>query len=171
VDYKHPVRGEYWNSFALSADGKTLVAVAAIADVDLMGAGSIFISTNLGTTWMQANAPVKAWSGVASSADGCHSWGSAYGSIFSPIGSVRSGAIYTAQTPPLPQLNIAPTNGNLMLSWIVPSTNFVLQQNLDLTTANWSDVTNLPALNLSSLENQVIVSPSNSSGFYRLATP
>jgi len=47
----------------------------------------------------------------------------------------------------------------------------VLQQNLDLTTTNWTDVTNPPALNLTSLQDEVVLSPTNSSGFYRLKTP
>jgi len=55
--------------------------------------------------------------------------------------------------------------------WIVPSTNFVLQQNLDLTTTNWTDVTNPPALNLTNLQNEVILTPTNNSAFYRLKTP
>lgn len=68
-------------------------------------------------------------------------------------------------------MNITPTNGNLMLSWTVPSTNFVLQQDLDLTTTNWTDVTNTPTLNLTNLQDEVILSPIGSSGFYRLKTP
>jgi hypothetical protein len=70
-----------------------------------------------------------------------------------------------------PGLNIAPANTNLAVSWIVPSTNFRLQQNLDLTTTNWMDVTNAPVLNLTNLHNEVILSPAGSSGFYRLKTP
>jgi hypothetical protein len=59
----------------------------------------------------------------------------------------------------------------MALAWIIPSTNFVLQQNLDLTTTNWMDVTNTPVLNLTSLQNEIALSPTNSSGFYRLRTP
>jgi hypothetical protein len=75
------------------------------------------------------------------------------------------------KTTPTPQLNIAASSTNLTLSWIIPSTNFALQQNFDLTTTNWTTLTNVPTLNLTNLQNQVIVSPSNSSGFYRLKTP
>jgi len=67
---------------------------------------------------------------------------------------------------PTPRLNIAPTNSNLKLSWIVPSTNFVLQQSLDLSS--WTNVTDAPALNLTNLQDEVIQSPTNGSGFYRL---
>jgi hypothetical protein len=51
----------------------------------------------------------------------------------------------------------------------VPSTNFVLQQSADLIS--WADLTNAPALNLTNLQNQVTLPPSNGSGFYRLKTP
>jgi hypothetical protein len=53
----------------------------------------------------------------------------------------------------------------------VPSTDFGLQENLDLATTNWLDLTNTPVLNLTNLHNEVILSPTGSSGFYRLMTP
>jgi hypothetical protein len=82
---------------------------------------------------------------------------------------VNGGGIWTCQTTPTPQLNIAPTNPGLKLSWIVPSANFVLQQSADLVS--WEDMTNPPALNLTNLQDEIILSPTNSSGFYRLKTP
>jgi hypothetical protein len=45
----------------------------------------------------------------------------------------------------------------------------VLQQSADLFS--WADVTDAPALNLTNLQNQVTLTPSNSTGFYRLKTP
>ncbi len=66
-------------------------------------------------------------------------------------------------------MNITPTNGNLTLSWIVPSTNFVMQQSPDLQ--NWADMTNQPVLNLANLQNEVILPPPGSNVFYRLKTP
>jgi len=63
---------------------------------------------------------------------------------------------------------IAPTNGSLKLSWLVPSTNFVMQQSPDLQ--NWADMTNQPVLNLTNLQNEVILSPPGSNVFYRLKT-
>ena len=71
---------------------------------------------------------------------------------------------------PSPHLNLAATNGGVACSWILPSTNFVLQQNADLTTANWAAVTNVPVLNLTNLQQQVSLTPSNNAGFYRLIT-
>ena len=77
-------------------------------------------------------------------------------------------AIYTSYSTPAPLLNIVPSDANLALSWIIPSTNFILQQSPDLSS--WTDVTNAPTLNLTTLQNVVTLSPTNSSGFYRLAS-
>jgi len=55
-----------------------------------------------------------------------------------------------------------------LLSWLVPSTNFVLQQKPDLTTTGWEILTNAPALNLTNLQDEVTLSPTNNSGFFRL---
>ena len=86
-------------------------------------------------------------------------------------GSSLPGGIYLWQTVRPPQLNLTPAGGNLAVSWLVPSTNFVLQLNSDLSTTNWMELPDPPSLNLTNLQNQVIVSPTNSSGFYRLVTP
>ena len=66
-------------------------------------------------------------------------------------------------------MNIKAANGNLTVSWVVPSTNFVMQQSSDLTS--WGNTTNQPVLNLTNLEDQVILSPPGSNVFYRLKTP
>jgi photosystem II stability/assembly factor-like uncharacterized protein len=143
-----------WTAIASSADGTKLVA----ADYG----GTIYTSTNSGNTWTSNNFPYQLdWTSVASSADG---------SKLIAVSDSPNYGIWTSKTIPTPQLNIAPTNSNFKLSWIVLSTNFVLQQNLDLTTTNWVTLTNTPTLNLTNLQNKVVLSPSNSSGFYRLAT-
>jgi len=73
------------------------------------------------------------------------------------------------QSTPTPQLNLTSAKPNLDLTWLVPSTNFVLQQSTDL--ASWMDLTNAPVLNLTNLQDEVVLSPTNRSGFYRLRTP
>ena len=50
----------------------------------------------------------------------------------------------------------------------ITSMDFVLQQNPDLTTTNWTEVTNTPTLNFTNLQNQVTLSTPSSSRFYRL---
>jgi hypothetical protein len=79
------------------------------------------------------------------------------------------GEIYVSHSAPSPPLNFLPSSTNVALSWIVPSTNFALQQSPD--HRSWNNVTNAPTMNLTNLQNQIILSPSNDSGFYRLSTP
>jgi photosystem II stability/assembly factor-like uncharacterized protein len=136
---------------ACSADGSKLIASQRYVG------GEIYMSTNSGSTWWLSSAPQSPAYSVASSADGCR------------FVAASTNGIYTFQSAPSPQLNLTFSNVNLALSWTIPSTNFVLQQSSDLTS--WADVTNAPALNLTNLQNQVMLSPSNSIGFYRLKTP
>jgi len=144
-------------SVASSADGKRLMASLS----------SLYLSTNSGAAWIENNIPSQTYgwgSGyVASSADGKK--------LFLALGSddfAHPNSIYTCYSPPTPQLNLKPSDTNLAFSWLVPSTNFALQQNLDLTTTNWVTLTNTPTLNLTNLQDEIILSPSNSSGFFRL---
>jgi hypothetical protein len=67
-------------------------------------------------------------------------------------------------------MNIQSTNTNLVLSWLVPSTNFVVQQNSDLTTTNWVTLTNTPLFVPLTLQNQVTL-PYSATGpeFFRLS--
>jgi hypothetical protein len=71
----------------------------------------------------------------------------------------------------VPQLSIGLANTNtVQLSWPVPlGPAFVLQQNSDLTTANWSDLTNMPTV--VGNWNQVMLPQSVNSQFYRLKYP
>ena len=134
---------------ASSADGTKLIAA--------YNNGGVYTSTNSGCTWISNNAPITSWTSVASSADG------------NKMVAVGGDLIYSTQITPAPTLNITPTNGNLMLSWIIPSTNFVLLQSCDLQS--WTAMTNQPVLNLTNLQNQVVLSSPNSNCFYRLASP
>ena len=138
-----------WYSVASSADGIRLLA----------GGEHIYISINSGMDWSSDNAPAKTtWLSVASSADGNKL-----------VGGLFAGGIYISQATPSPELNISAINKNHSLSWLIPSTNFVLQQSFNL--AFWSDVTNIPVLNLTNLQNEVALPLSDSGGFYRLKAP
>jgi len=139
-----------WIAVASSADGSKLVA--EVLD------GPIYTSTDSGVTWVSNNVPPTSWSAVASSADGSR--------LTAAAGLFSSGPIFVSDSAPAPQVSIASKNGKLTLSWIVPSTNFVLQQSPDLSS--WTDVTDTPALNLTYLQDEVTLTPINSSGFYRL---
>ncbi len=146
-------------SIASSADGTTLV-----------GAGGDWLctSTNSGVTWTTNDFQNMGIVCVASSADGHKLFAVTSPAMgHPPLG----GQIYTWYSPPTPRLDLAPSDAGLVLSWLIPSTNFMLQQNWDLSTSNWTTVTDTPALNLANLQNQVILPPPASNSFYRLATP
>ncbi|SRR6266568_1554796 len=144
---------EFWATVASSADGTRLVAASRGG----CPAGVIYASTNAGATWIRSNVPEIPWWSVASSADGAKLVAAAWGS-----------PIYTSQTLPSLSLNVAVSGSDLSLSWTVPSIHFVLQQNSDLRTTNWTDVATPPALNLTNLQYQVTVAGTNASRFYRL---
>lgn len=138
----------YWSGLACSADGTRLAAA---------GPGFLMTSGDSGLTWESNNVRALLWNSVTTSADGHLLAATAYGA-----------GVYTLQTTPSPLLNISASSAGVLLSWIVPSQSFVLQQNADLGTTNWTDVATTPVLNLNTLGNEVTVTPSNSRMFYRL---
>jgi len=76
--------------------------------------------------------------------------------------------IFEVSLPPA-VLGIAPSGTNVVLSWASPPGGFELQKNSNLTTTNWLTVTNAPAV--TNGQNQVTLSRSNSSQFFRLKYP
>ena len=147
-----------WFCVASSADGNKLVAVAFGAASGYTN--SIYISTDAGVTWTVSEAPATAWEWVASSADG-NKLAAVANSNFS-----GTGKIYTQQTTPAPALDLSASDNGTAISWIIPSLDFTLQQNLDLS--NWTVVTNVPVLNLTNLQNQVTLPPPAGNNFFRL---
>jgi hypothetical protein len=147
-----PVRT--WTALAASADGTKLVAVAS--DIK-----QIFMSSDAGITWTNAGAPSAAWTSVASSADGSKVVAVAGG--YSAVGR-----IYTWQAA-LPALSITLSGTAALISWPASSTGFGLQENLDLNSKNWTDLTITPAV--TNQQNQIIVSTLNGARFYRLNHP
>jgi hypothetical protein len=162
----------FWTGVTSSADGNKLVALGQNGPIHNYTMSSpIYTSTNSGVTWTEiTNRPDTIYMSIVSSADGAKLVLIPGASYFYSIISVFAGDIYTSYSTPSPQLNIGPLNDNLTLSWFVPSTNFVLQQNSDLATANWLTLTNAPMLNLTNLLNEVILSPAAGNGFFRLKT-
>lgn len=174
-----------WSSIACSADGNQLITSGSATYIStnfgydwrmaspqtgkvassangtrlVIAGNSMFTSSDSGATWISNSAP-QLWTSIASSADGSEL-----------VANSQNSGIWIGRTVPSPQINVASSNGNLALSWIIPSTNFVLQQNFDLTTANWSEVTNVPVLNLTNLQNQVALPLPAGNSFYRLRTP
>jgi DNA-binding beta-propeller fold protein YncE len=149
-----------WNSVAESADGTRMVALAnGNSAVFGTGNGGIYTSTDSGITWVSNNVVSGAWTCAAMSADG--------NELIATIGGPSTaGGIYVSQTTPAPQLNLSASANDTVISWIIPSLDFTLQQSPDLLS--WTDVTNLPVLNLTNLDNQVVLPPPAGNGFFRL---
>jgi hypothetical protein len=120
----------------------------------------LYSSTNLGATWISNSVPSDLWTAAACSADG--------NKLFATgkSGSETPGSIWVLQTTPSLQLNFSSSNTNLNFSWLVPSTNMVLQDSPDLS--NWAMVTNVPSLNDTNLQEQVMLPEGNGNGFFRL---
>jgi photosystem II stability/assembly factor-like uncharacterized protein len=165
-----------WSGITSSADGSKLAAVAP-------GVG-IFISTDAGIIWAQDTnqmiaPPFQNSEGligqqlsIVSSADGAKLvLIPGIGYIPAGYGHVPNDEIWTSYTPPVPRLKLSTPGTNLLLSWTVSGTNFVLQQNGDMTTTNWMTKTNTATLNYSNLQYEASFSPTNGSSFFRLATP
>jgi hypothetical protein len=186
----------YWQSVASSANGTKLVA-AAYKDLDF-NPGLIYTSTNSGATWKPSGAPSNYWNSVASSADGTKliaaaddgiyastnggaTWETSLAGVWANLALSADGnktfaaagnmGIFALQSTPSPVLGIQPSGGNAVISWIVPSMDFVLQRNSDLATTNWTGVLPPPTLNLTNLKNEVTLPPPTGNGFFRLLHP
>ena len=172
----------YWLSVCISSDGKTIGAVA----------NRVFISTNAGVTWRtnaitghgigcsaDGNTWIVAGSQIYTSTDGGVTWQgnlasaqwnsgvvSADGAEMVAMGSGQG--TWLGREIPSPQLNIHQQSSTLLVSWLVPSTNFVLQQSTDIAAVNWTPVTNNPALNFTNLNQEVSVPTTASNAFFRL---
>jgi hypothetical protein len=133
---------------ACSSDGGRFIAAAWEGDVE--------ISSDSGRTWNQAKAPAGPWLPVASSADGIH--------LFAGIWDASSGGIYEATLAPV--LHIEPSSNGTVVSWAGPATGYVLQQNSDISSANWQIVA--APLSLVAGENRVLVGSGQSVSAYRL---
>jgi hypothetical protein len=159
IDVPEPV--EWWLSVASSSDGTTLAA---------MSMREILVSTDSGVTWTPIGALAVSWSKIALSADGTKlvaatSPGSSQGSIY----TLQLPVPPSAPAPPsVPKLSISRDGQSLGLSWLIPSTRCVLQQNSDLTAGNWTDVPASPDLNFVNLHHEVNVSPSLGPVYFRL---
>ena len=142
-----------WVSLAVSADGSKLCANTSF---------NLFTSTNAGKTWasnnIYGNANVSDRSGACVSADG---------SVM--LASSFSGVIWRRLSQSKPVLGIVRAAAAQKISWTVPSTNFVMQQSSDLQ--NWTDATNAPTLNLTNMQNEIVLPSAGGNYFYRLKTP
>ena len=132
-----------------------------------MGSSDGFlVSRDAGATWarMPSQTYPDTWS-----ADGRRWVGRSW--FTNSTGSSLTGGISTYQSALSPRIIINPTQFGLTLSWLVPSSTVSLQQSLDVSSANWEMVSNTPYLNLSNLQNEVVLPTDGNRGFYRLSEP
>jgi len=79
-------------------------------------------------------------------------------------------SLFAVQTPGAPTLTITLTSTNTALvSWPFPSTDFNLQQNTDLSTANW--IAPSETVGSNGTNKFIIVNPPTGKRFYRLVRP
>ncbi len=83
--------------------------------------------------------------------------------------AVMSAGGFIAVSSAFPQSwTLAGTTNRNWTSVASSSIDLVLQENSDLSTINWTDVTIPPTLNVTNLQNQVTVPPPAGNRFYRL---
>jgi photosystem II stability/assembly factor-like uncharacterized protein len=144
----------FWSSVASSADGSRLVVVGQD--------GSVYTSEDYGVSWrsnLAAGLNVEQWQTVASSADGKR--------FVAGSAANSSGAIWTFGSVSRPELKLG-SGSNLHLSWIIPTSEFVLEESDSLNSADWKEVASPAVLNGSTLEEEVDLSGGGTKGFYRL---
>jgi hypothetical protein len=142
-----------WTSVASSADGTKLIAVG--------WDNSLFTSTDAGASWWRDQAPGASlepvWHDAASSADGTR--------------LIAAGqAIWRLETAQTPALKITSAGDAPLISWTLPGTDFVLEQNSALSPDGWTEVLTTPSLSTATLEYRMVLSPAThpSNLFYRL---
>jgi hypothetical protein len=127
--------------------------------------GAIYESNDFGATWALSDMPAGygyGWQEAASSSDG-NKVVAVGGSI-----AVLRQPPPPPPAPPSPQLSIYRSSASLVLSWLMPSTRFVLQRSFDLASGEWVDVTDQPTFNFSNLHNELTLPPPSGNTFYRL---
>jgi len=146
----------YWSTIRSSADGNRLAVVVGQGGPS----AAILTSTNGGATWTSNAAPAHGYSSLASSADG---------GFLATL--VQEGNLFTTSNTIPPQLQMALSGTNAVVSWIIPSRTFTLLQNTNLSATNWTSVTSLLGLNLFTLCNELSLPATNAQSYFRLSSP
>src|SRR5262249_12537821 len=116
----------------------------------------IYTSRDSGASWSLIAAPAERWVATACAGDG-NSLVAVGREIYDgPSPSVAITVQFPIQQPPQPPpmshwLSIHSLSASANVSWLVPSTRSILQENLDMTSTNWTDVLIDPALNFNKL--------------------
>lgn len=146
------VPNKTWYSIASSADGSQIVSV---------GISAFYTTTNSGQNWTSNNPPATLLRTVACSTNGLRG-------IMAGVNGGTTPLLFTfapdAVTPP--PLSLLSSNAQFAVAWPSSVTGFQLQQNTNLTTSAWLNVTD--AVQVADGMNEVLISPTNSASFYRL---
>jgi hypothetical protein len=173
----------YWLAVCVSADGRRLAA-AGSGEWGAVGAlpiGPVLMSEDSGASWFvppgvaDANwrvppgttNSVASWTGLALSADGSRLTGVF---IHDECCEIYSPGVVAQQMDLAPVIDIGVSAGQLVVSWVVPSAHFALQQSSAIGAASWTNVAAAPVLNYSTLREEVIVPSSGQQMFYRLVS-
>jgi len=142
--------GIAWNACAASADARTQIVCSR--------EGFIYTSADAGATWQSNAVPSQLWTSVAMSADGSRLFAVAEGG---------EGGVWRSLSAPAPRLQAAAAEDGLRLGWLVPATDFVLQQSVDVVPTGWEEIDAEFILNPTNLLIEVTL-PWSDRGFYRL---
>jgi len=165
-----------WLAVWVSADGRRLAAGGVGGGYPEGGlpGGPVLVSEDFGASWVEPpgtadpgwGGSLAPWTGLAMSADGLKLTG-----VFMDgcCGNLHPGAVAQQQAL-APAMGIGVSAGRLVVSWVVPSANFALQQSSDIGVANWTDVPSAPVLNYSTLREEVTVPSPGKQMFYRLVS-
>jgi hypothetical protein len=150
-----PSSANPWNGVASSAEGLRWTAVTG--DPTTGGpspGGGFYLWTNgYGQSWYSTNTSGESLRTVACSADGARAF-------------AASSHIYAFSTTPVPpRLSLSVTDGHAIVSWIVPSTPYVLEESANLN-GQWTEIVGTPALN--GIRKEVSLPSSGNGSFYRL---
>ena len=144
-------------SVVSSADGKVLFASENFWPGSLLGTGGTIVgSLDGGETWdYSPAAPELPWTSLACSSE-----------CAKLVAVVNGGGVYTWEYQP--RLNLTCSQTNVLISWLASSlaTGFMLQQNPDLLSTNWTEVT-AAAVDVGTARSITLATPTNNA-FYRL---
>jgi hypothetical protein len=177
----------YWLAVCVSADGRRLAAAGygdGIETPSSLPMGPVLMSEDSGASWFEppgvadlfswpggvppgTTISVTSWTGLALSADGSRLTGAF---MQGTVGEHFWPGVVAQQVDLAPVIDVGVSAGRLLVSWVVPSVHFALQQSSDIGATSWTDVPGAPVLNYSTLREEVTVPSSGQQMFYRLVS-
>jgi hypothetical protein len=157
---------------AVAAVGSNRVLIGSpYDDTGAVNAGAAYLFDGNGTLLTTFTNPASAASGFGSSVAAVGTDRVLISAGSDDTGATNAGAVYLfnalAQTPDRPTLTLTLTTTNtVLISWPYPSTGFVLEENTNLGTTNWTTVTN--TVTNDGAFNFVVLAINPSNNFYRL---